>query len=58
MKISSATLVDYNANDRGNYAPDCVKRAISMAFSKQYSQVAKDLRKAQAEVRAEAGSDA
>lgn len=58
MKISSATLVDYNANDRGNYAPDCVKRAISMAFSKQYSQVAKDLRKAQAEVRAETGSDA
>lgn len=58
MKISSATLVDYNANDRGNYSPDCVKRAISMAFSKQYSQVAKDLRKAQAEVRAETGSDA
>jgi hypothetical protein len=58
VKISSATLVDYNANDRGNYSPDCVKRAISMAFSKYYSEVAKDLRKAQAEVRAETGNDA
>lgn len=53
IRIQSADLIHYNANDRGNNAPDCVKRAISMAFSIQYSQVAKDLRAAQAEVRAE-----
>lgn len=52
-RIQSAELVEYNANDRGNRSPDCVKRAISMAFSVPYSQVAKDLRQAQAEVRQE-----
>ena len=49
IKIQTAKLIEYNANDRGKYAPDCVKRAISMAFSKQYSQVAKDLRAAEKE---------
>ena len=53
MNIKSAEFVRYNANDRGNNAPDCVKRAISMAFSIPYSQVSKDLRAAQSEVRRE-----
>ena len=53
MRVQSAELIEYNANDRGNRSPDCVKRAISMAFSVPYSQVAKDLRQAQAEVRQE-----
>lgn len=47
MKVNSATLVEYNANDRGKNAPDCVKRAISMAFSIPYSEVSKALREAQ-----------
>lgn len=47
IRTYSAQLVEYNANDRGNYAPDCVKRALSMAFSVPYGEIAKELRAAQ-----------
>lgn len=39
--IESATYKRYNANNRGNNSPDCVKRAISMAFDLDYNQVSK-----------------
>ena len=41
IKVNSAELVRYNANNRGASAPDCVKRAISLAFDLPYSEVAK-----------------
>lgn len=43
MKITSATLNKYNANSRGNNAPDCVKRAISIAFDLPYNEISKML---------------
>lgn len=39
--IEAATYKKYNANNRGNNAPDCVKRAISMAFNMDYNEVSK-----------------
>lgn len=39
--IEAATYKEYNANTRGTNAPDCVKRAISMAFNMEYSEVSK-----------------
>lgn len=39
--IDAATYVPYNANNRGTNAPDCVKRAISMAFNLDYNEVSK-----------------
>lgn len=41
LSISGATYKQYNANNRGNNAPDCVKRAISMAFNIGYNEVSK-----------------
>ena len=42
-KIQSAELVRYNANSSGKMSPDCVKRALSLAFDVPYSQIAKML---------------
>ena len=42
-KIESAELVRYNANSSGKMSPDCVKRALSLAFDVPYSQIAKML---------------
>lgn len=39
--IDGATYKQYNANNRGTNAPDCVKRAISMAFNMDYNKVSK-----------------
>lgn len=39
--VEAATYKKYNANNRGNNAPDCVKRAISMAFNLDYNEVSK-----------------
>lgn len=39
--INTATYKEYNANNRGNYSTDCVKRAISMAFDLDYNKVSK-----------------
>ena len=39
--VEAATYKKYNANNRGNNAPDCVKRAISMAFNMDYNEVSK-----------------
>ena len=35
--VNSASLVRYNANNRGISTGDCVKRAISYAFNKSYN---------------------
>lgn len=43
MHIMSAEFQRYNANNAGNYTGDCVKRAISLAFDKDYVQVSRDL---------------
>lgn len=40
-EVSGATYKKYNANNRGNNAPDCVKRAIAMAFNKDYNEVSR-----------------
>lgn len=39
--VEGATYKNYNANNRGTNAPDCVKRAISMAFNMDYNAVSK-----------------
>lgn len=39
--IEGATYKEYNANNRGTNAPDCVKRSLSMAFNMDYNQVSK-----------------
>lgn len=39
--VNSASLVRYNANNRGISTGDCVKRAISYAFNKSYNDVSK-----------------
>lgn len=39
--VDGATYKQYNANNRGTNAPDCVKRAISMAFNMDYNEVSK-----------------
>ena len=49
IRVQSAKLIEYNANDRGKHSPDCVKRAISMAFSLPYAEVSKLLRQEQEE---------
>lgn len=41
--IQSAEYKRYNANNRGTYTGDCVKRALSMAFGIDYIQVAREL---------------
>lgn len=51
-QVKSAELVRYNANNRGTNSPDCVKRAISMAFDLPYSEVTKLLNNKMHEVRA------
>lgn len=40
-KIQAAELRYYNANNRGNYVGDCVKRSISLAFDITYNEVTK-----------------
>lgn len=54
MKISvqSAELVRYNANVSGKMSPDCVKRALSLAFDVPYSQMTKLLNQEMKEKRA------
>ena len=39
--IKAAELIRYNANSSGRMSPDCVKRAISLAFDISYTEVAK-----------------
>lgn len=41
VDVDAATYKRYNANARGKNAPDCVKRAISMAFNLDYNEVSK-----------------
>lgn len=41
IKVQSATLNKYNANSGGRSSPDCVKRAISIAFDLPYVEVSK-----------------
>ena len=43
MKIQSADLVKYNANERGKNVGDCVKRSLSLAFGMDYNNVGKEL---------------
>lgn len=43
ITVQSADLVRYNANVSGKLSPDCVKRAISLAFDIPYSQLGKML---------------
>lgn len=43
--VDSATYKKYNANNTGKSSPDCVKRAISMAFNIPYVKVGQDLNK-------------
>jgi len=43
MKILSADLVRYNANDRGKNVGDCVKRSLSLATGTSYAQISKEL---------------
>ena len=45
----SDNFVRYNANARGRYVGDCVKRAMSLAFNKPYLQVEKDLNRVRKE---------
>lgn len=45
----SGNFVRYNANARGRYVGDCVKRAMSLAFNKPYRQVEKDLNRVRRE---------
>lgn len=40
-RVESADLIRYNANVRGKSVGDCVKRAISLAFDKEYNEVSK-----------------
>lgn len=42
-RVISADLIKYNANSAGHRTSDCVKRAISVAFNKDYNEVSKDL---------------
>lgn len=42
-KIQAAELVRYNANSAGKLSPDCVKRAISLAFDQPYTDIARML---------------
>lgn len=39
--IQAAKYQEYNANNRGNNSPDCVKRGISIAFNISYNEVSK-----------------
>lgn len=41
--VTSAEYKRYNANNRGKNSPDCVKRAISLAFNLSYNEVSKEL---------------
>lgn len=43
MLILNEALIKYNANIRSKNVGDCVKRAISLAYNKPYSEVEKDL---------------
>lgn len=43
-------FIYYNANDRGKYVGDCVKRALSLAFDIPYNEVQKELNKIAKEV--------
>ena len=45
----SGNFVRYNANARGKYVGDCVKRAVSLAFNKPYRQVERDLNRVRRE---------
>lgn len=45
----SDNFVRYNANPRGKYVGDCVKRAMSLAFNKPYLQVERDLNRVRRE---------
>ena len=45
MKIKSAQLVSYNANERGKNVGDCVKRSLSLATDTSYSDIGKELMK-------------
>lgn len=45
----SDNFVRYNANPRGKYVGDCVKRAMSLAFNKPYRQVERDLNRVRRE---------
>ena len=40
VQVNAAELEKYNANNRGKSSPDCVKRAISLAFDYPYYKVA------------------
>ena len=39
--VYSAEYKKYNANNRGTNAPDCVKRAISLAFDVDYNKISR-----------------
>lgn len=52
LQITSAEFERYNANNRGNNSPDCVKRAISLAFDTPYAEVSKLLNNKMKELRA------
>lgn len=41
--ITSAEFIKYNANAAGHSSPDCVKRALSLAFNMPYNEIAKEL---------------
>lgn len=41
--ITSAEFIRYNANAAGHSSPDCVKRALSLAFDIPYNEIAKEL---------------
>lgn len=43
MYISSADFVRYNANTRNSYVGDCVKRALTVAYSMDYDEVSREL---------------
>lgn len=43
MLVLNEALIKYNANIRSKNVGDCVKRGISLAYNKPYSEVEKDL---------------
>lgn len=52
--IDAATLVRYNANNRGKSVGDCAKRALSLAFGVSYTDMSRMLLEAQKATRSRA----
>lgn len=44
IKVNSADVISYNANNRGSFVGDCVLRALSLAFDQPYREMSKEIK--------------